>query len=217
MTRVPTFVLLAILLVSAVGAGDARSAPLPPPPPVPGVGQVVGVVTSIVAPSAGTAAPAQPSSPSSAARTISISRASDLEARLVTRINAVRRQFGLRPLARSAQLTRGALGHVERLASGGYFSHSWPDGAPFERWIRAFYPVGRASFWSAGENLLWGSQGITPAEAVDAWLASPEHRRNLLAAKWRQIGIGILRVAAAPGVYNRQDVAIVATEFGVRR
>lgn len=216
MARALTLALSALVLALAAGVGGARAA-LPAPPPVPDPGQVLGVVTSIVPPSSTSASSSQQSSPSAAHRATSISRASDLEAGFLVRINAVRRQSGLRPLARSAQLTRAAVAHVQRLASGGYFSHSWSDGAPFQRWIRAFYPVGRASFWSTGENLLWGSQAVTPADAVDAWLASPEHRRNLLAAKWRQIGIGVVRVAAAPGFYDGQDVAIAATEFGVRR
>jgi uncharacterized protein YkwD len=207
--------LLFALLVSLPRASDARAA-APVPLPVTSAGQVIGLVTSVVSPS--TSTPSDPPSSSSAgSRAVSIRRASDLEAGLLVRINAVRRGFGLRPLSQSAQLTRAAVAHVDKLATGGYFSHDWSDGAPFRRWIQTFYPVGRASFWSTGENLLWGGEAVTPTDAVAAWLASPEHRLNLLASKWTQIGIGVVRAAAAPGFYKGQDVAIAATEFGVRR
>jgi uncharacterized protein YkwD len=215
MTRVLEPLLL-VLLVLSVQASDARAV-LPVEPPVPSADQIVGGVTSIVTPASTPASTGTPSSASTAGRRLAIRRASDLEAGFRIRINAVRRRFGLRPLAQSPELTRAAVAHVDRLATDGYFSHNWPDGAPFRRWILTFYPVGRATFWSTGENLLWGTQAVTPTDAVDAWLASPEHRLNLLDARWRQIGIGIVRVTAAPGFYKGQDVAIAATEFGVRR
>jgi len=212
------FAIVPVLLAATALSGEARTA-LPGPAPVPGVvDHVVSVVTSAVAPSPGSSSSSSSSpSPSAGGRATSVSRASELEAPLLTRINAVRRRFGLRPLVRSVQLTQAAVAHAQALAAAGYFSHNWSNGAPFQRWIRSFYPVAHAAFWSTGENLLWGSQAITPADAVDAWLASPEHRRNLLAPKWRQIGIGVVRVGAAPGFYRGQDVAIAATEFGVRR
>jgi len=216
MARAVTSVLLGFLLVPLAVAGDARAA-LPLPPPVLGVGPVMGAVAAIATPSSASASSAQPSTSAAAGRAVSIRRASDLEAGLLVRINAVRRRSGLRSLVRSAELERAAYAHVERLAADGYFNHRWPDGAPFKRWILTFYPLGRASYWSAGENLLWGLPAVTPSEAVDAWLASPEHRRNLLEGSWREIGVAVVRVAAAPGFYGGRDVAIAATEFGVRR
>jgi len=213
MARTVTPLLLALLMLS-LRTSDALAAS-PVPLPVPSATQVIGVVTSVVTPSSPSAS--QPSAPSAGRRSLQISRASDLEAGFLIRINAVRRRFQLRPLVQSAQLRRAAVAHVDALATDGYFSHEWWNGAPFRRWIQTFYPVGRAAYWSTGENLLWGTQAVTPGDAVDAWLASPEHRRNLLDATWRQIGIGIVRVGAAPGFYKGQDVAIAATEFGVRR
>ena len=48
-------------------------------------------------------------------------------------------------------------------------------------------------------------------------MASPEHRANILTARWREIGVSAVHVAAAPGVYHGLDVTIVTTDFGVRR
>ena len=48
------------------------------------------------------------------------------------------------------------------------------------------------------------------------WLESPEHRRILLAPTWREIGVGVVRVRGAGGVYGRRDVYVLAAEFGAR-
>jgi uncharacterized protein YkwD len=46
----------------------------------------------------------------------------------------------------------------------------------------------------AGENLAWGSGPYGQAqEIVQEWLASPEHRANLLRPGFSRIGIGIVR------------------------
>ncbi len=52
--------------------------------------------------------------------------------------------------------------------------------------------------------------------ALKLWLASPEHRKNLVDPTWREIGVSAVHVAHAPGVYHGRDVTIVTTDFGVR-
>jgi uncharacterized protein YkwD len=58
---------------------------------------------------------------------------------------------------------------------------------------------------------------VTPSGAIKLWLGSPEHRKNMLTARWREIGVAAVHVAGAPGVYKGMDVTIVTTDFGVRR
>ena len=70
--------------------------------------------------------------------------------------------------------------------------------------------------WAAGENLAWASPELSAAEAVDMWLKSPPHRQNLLAPRWREVGIGGVRALAASGVYEGLDVTILTADFGVR-
>ena len=48
-------------------------------------------------------------------------------------------------------------------------------------------------------------------------MKSPEHRANLLSAKWREIGLSAVHVQAAPGTFDGLDVTIVTADFGVRR
>ena len=72
-------------------------------------------------------------------------------------------------------------------------------------------------YWSVGENLLWSSPDVDAAGALDMWMNSPEHRKILLTARWREIGLAAVHVAAAPGTYGGREVTIVTADFGVRR
>jgi uncharacterized protein YkwD len=45
---------------------------------------------------------------------------------------------------------------------------------------------------------------------------SPEHRANILTARWRDIGIAAVHVDSAPGTYQNLPVTIITTDFGVR-
>ena len=47
-------------------------------------------------------------------------------------------------------------------------------------------------------------------------MGSTGHRKNILTARWREIGLSALQVRAAPGVYGGRDVVIITTDFGVR-
>jgi uncharacterized protein YkwD len=136
---------------------------------------------------------------------------------LVGVINAVRRSHGLRALVVSQRLTAAANAHARVLAATGRFAHEWSDGRPFQTWILRYYPVAAYARWSAGENLVWSAQPLAAGAALDEWLASPPHRRNLLDPAWRQVGVGVAGVPHASGVYGGFDVDVGAAEFGVRR
>jgi len=47
-------------------------------------------------------------------------------------------------------------------------------------------------------------------------MKSPPHRKIILTPNWRDIGIGGVHAAAAPGVYQGLGVTIVTADFGVR-
>ena len=52
---------------------------------------------------------------------------------------------------------------------------------------------------------------------MKAWMASPEHRANILDPAWRQIGISSITSADAPGIFGNTDATVITTDFGVRR
>jgi uncharacterized protein YkwD len=197
---------------TAAGAGPAP--PVPPlPPPLDSLLGGSGASPETTTPS--TAASSSGSSQPASATTTRYAPA--LQRLVVAEINIVRRSFGRTRLTLSTQLTRAGQEHARELALHGFFSHAWSDGSPFGSWIQRFYPAGKARTWRAGENLAWSTPELSAKSAVEMWVASPVHRRTLLDKRWRQVGIGVVRAGAAGGVYEEQNVVIVAGEFGLRR
>jgi uncharacterized protein YkwD len=142
---------------------------------------------------------------------------STLEQGVLADINTLRKQHGLAPLHLSASLSDAARQHSAEMAARGYFSHDSANGSSFDKRIARYYPIGRSNFWSVGENLLWSSPNVDAPGALDMWWNSPEHRKNMLTARWREIGLSAVHVPAAPGTYGGREVTIVTTDFGVRR
>ena len=95
--------------------------------------------------------------------------------------------------------------------------HPLDDHSSFDKRIVRYYPLQGTHYWSVGENLLWSSPDVDAAGALNMWINSPEHRRILLTARWREIGLAAVHVAAAPGTYGGREVTIVTADFGVRR
>jgi uncharacterized protein YkwD len=142
---------------------------------------------------------------------------SSLEQGVLQEINSIRREHGLAPLRLSARLSAAARQHSQEMAARGYFSHDSANGSSFDRRIARYYPLGRNRYWSVGENLLWSSPDVDPDGALQMWWNSPEHRKNMLTARWREIGVSAVHAATAPGTYGGREVTIVTTDFGVRR
>ena len=140
-----------------------------------------------------------------------------LQAGVLAELNATRQQHGLVPLRSSSPLAAAARQHSVEMATRGYFSHTSANGTTFDKRIARFYPMGRYGYWSVGENLLWSSPDVDPAGALRMWMNSPEHKANILNARWRQIGISAVHVDSAPGLYGGAPVTIITTDFGVRR
>jgi uncharacterized protein YkwD len=139
-----------------------------------------------------------------------------LEAQIVVELNAVRAARGLRPLSLARGLQASARNHSRTMLQQGFFRHDSPDGTRFSDRIRRFYPAHGFRSWSVGENLLYHTAELPPAEAIAAWLRSPPHRRNMLSPQWREVGVGALWSAAAPGEFVDASVSVVTVDFGVR-
>jgi uncharacterized protein YkwD len=140
-----------------------------------------------------------------------------LEQDVLANVNLLRRQHGLRALRLSSKLAAAARSHSGEMAQRGYFSHDSANGTSFDKRISRFYSLGGKRYWSVGENLLWSSPDVSASAALDMWLNSPEHRKILLTARWREVGLSAVHVQAAPGAYGGREVTIVTADFGVRR
>jgi len=139
-----------------------------------------------------------------------------LEEAVIGRINQIRRGRGLRPLRHNGRLAAAADFHSKDMARKGYFEHDSASGSAFWRRIERFYPSRGFRSWTVGENLLWGSDTYGAGFAVREWMNSPPHRTNLLSREWREVGIGAVTVASAPGEYHGRAVTIVTADFGSR-
>jgi uncharacterized protein YkwD len=168
---------------------------------------------------AATAALAAPlaASDGQAAPTRSVRAVASLERGVLAEVNALRRRHGLAPLRLNASLSAAADGHSRSMALRGFFGHDSADGSPFWQRVKRHYGSKGFPYWSVGENLVWAAPELSARTAVQMWLSSPPHRKNLLTPRWREIGLSAVRAEAAPGVFDGLDVVIVTADFGVRR
>jgi uncharacterized protein YkwD len=111
--------------------------------------------------------------------------------------NKQRELHGCKPLHVDARLTASATGHSAYMAQSGAFSHIGRGGSDF------VYREKAAHFTTpSAENIAYGYR--TGLDVMKGWLASPEHRANLLNCKSTQVGVGA--VFAANGTpYYTQD------------
>jgi uncharacterized protein YkwD len=104
-------------------------------------------------------------------------------------VNEYRELLGLKALRIDASLCRAAAGHSAAMSERGFFSHESPlpgRKTPYARIRKEGY-----EFRVAGENVARKEGGLGAREAVDAWIASPGHHRNLLVPDFEDAGIGV--------------------------
>lgn len=145
------------------------------------------------------------------------SRATSLDAGVLVAINQIRVAHDLVALKESPALTAAAEAHSLDMVTNGFFAHNSSDGTPFWKRIDRYYPTATYHYWSVGENLLWSSGSLSARSALGVWMASPDHRANILDPNWRQIGIGAVTASRAPGAFGDHPVTVITADFGVRR
>jgi uncharacterized protein YkwD len=124
-------------------------------------------------------------------------------------VNVVRRSFRLTVLHESPRLDRSSLLKANAVRRCG-FSHT-PCGTPF---IRTFVRAGYMPARSVAENLAWGQGGRgSPLSTLAAWLESAEHRANLLAPGWQDLGLAFQRGS----MFGYSGVSLWVLQFGRRR
>ncbi|HLZ10455.1 MAG TPA: CAP domain-containing protein, partial [Chloroflexota bacterium] len=125
---------------------------------------------------------------------------------VVDQINAIRAQYSLKPLAVQFQLSKSAQPYAQAMATGRFFSHLGLDGSTM---VSRDEAAGYINWSYLEENLAAGQP--TANDAVSAWMASPDHRANILSPYVSDIGIGYVYLAGSP--YGYYWVA----DFGSRR
>jgi uncharacterized protein YkwD len=139
--------------------------------------------------------------------------AADLAQRIHAQINEQRAGHGLAALSWNATLARIAERHSRDMAERNYLSHDSPEGRSFvDRYRQGGFScqvrIGR-EIHAGAENIAlgrlynsatiengvtyydWNSAQQIARRAVDGWMRSPGHRKNILTPYWQREGIGV--------------------------
>lgn len=100
-------------------------------------------------------------------------------------LNAIRIERGLAPLAWNDAVASAALAHSRDQAARDRMGHGGSDGSD------AGDRLERAGFrWrSWGENVAYGQPDAQ--SVIDAWMASPDHRDNMLADRFTVVAVAV--------------------------
>lgn len=133
----------------------------------------------------------------------SVQASSITRANIINLTNVERQKYGLTTLSENAKLNSAALAKANNMISEQYWDHFGPNGqTPWQFIKEAGY-----SYVYAGENLAKGfksSEGV-----VQAWMASPTHRENVLSGNYKEIG-----VASVEGTLLGEKVTLIVQMFG---
>jgi len=114
----------------------------------------------------------------------------EMETAVRQRINEIRQQNNLNPLAENERLAQVARNYSRRMAQENFFSHTGPDGDTPAQRVRS----AGITYSVVGENLFTSTNAPQPMPlAIQGWMNSPGHRENILRPDYRETGIGIWR------------------------
>ena len=118
--------------------------------------------------------------------------------------NAQRQQQGLGGLKHNPKLDEAAKLKAMDMFAKNYWAHISPDGIDPWHWFQ----VVSYGYLSAGENLAQGFD--TSNGVVNAWMASPSHKENILYNKFTEIGVAIVN-----GTLQGEETTLVVQLFGL--
>lgn len=118
--------------------------------------------------------------------------------------NVERHDNGQKPLGENTELDAAAFKKAQDILARQYFDHVNPDGHGPD-W---FVSSAGYEYVTIGENLALGNFA-DDRELVDAWMASPGHRENILRPQFREIGVAVVK-----GIYEGRPTWVAVQEFG---
>ncbi len=122
---------------------------------------------------------------------------------LLSLTNQDRQAAGVPPLSLNSELSQAAAGKAADMFAKDYWAHIAPDGTtPWDFIKGAGY-----NYIYAGENLARGY--TTPDAVVNAWMASPSHRENMLSPKYNDVGF-----AVETGNLTGENTVLIVEMFG---
>lgn len=122
---------------------------------------------------------------------------------LYQQTNAQREANKLPDLQLSDQLSKAALLKAQNMFKEQYWAHTAPDGTTPWHW---FGVVGY-NYTYAGENL--AKDFVSAGGVMAAWMASPDHRANILNTHYTQVGFAVV-----DGTLDGQATTLVVALYG---
>jgi uncharacterized protein YkwD len=122
--------------------------------------------------------------------------------------NVARRRAGLGSLVRSPSLSASSRRKAQDILRCDNVSH-FACGRSFTYWMKRSGYLG--SCWRVAENIAWGPRRGTARSIFQAWMRSPEHRRNILGS-YDDLGIGL----QAGRLRGRDGARVWIQHFGSR-
>mgnify|MGYP000396418200 CR=1 FL=1 len=123
--------------------------------------------------------------------------------KIVDLTNRERLKAGVNEVSYSEVLSHAASMKARDMIEKDYWAHVSPDGT--EPWD-FFHSVGYV-YRYAGENL--ARDFSDEKSTVEAWLASPSHRENMLSGRYSEIGVAVVE-----GDLNGKDTTLIVQFFG---
>jgi uncharacterized protein YkwD len=122
---------------------------------------------------------------------------------LLSLTNTERQNAGVGNLVINDKLAQAASAKADDMFAYDYWAHNSPSGKT--PWV--FIKSAGYEYVYAGENL---ARGFTTAgDVIKAWMASPDHRANMLSSNYRDVGFSVKL-----GKLNGEDTVLVVEEFG---
>ena len=119
--------------------------------------------------------------------------------------NQKRQEIGLSALTMNNELADAARRKASDMFTKNYWAHIAPDGTT--PWY--FIKSAGYEYVYAGENLARGF--YSSSDVINAWMASPSHRENMLSPNYQDIGFAIQE-----GNLTGDDTVLVVEELGNR-
>ena len=119
------------------------------------------------------------------------SNAGSWQEQMLTSLNSIRADKGLKPLKMCKSLTKAAQQYATVMATGNYLAHEGKDGStPGQRIQTAGYGW-KSSSKSSGiaENIAGGQVSVT--EVMKDWTKSTSHFKNMTGSKFVHVGFGM--------------------------
>jgi hypothetical protein len=122
---------------------------------------------------------------------------------LLSLTNQERQNVGVGPLVYNEKLSQAANMKAQDMFEYNYWAHNSPAGKT--PWV--FIKASGYKYVYAGENL---ARGFTTAQdVIRAWMASPDHRSNMLSSNYQDVGF-----AVRLGTLNGEETVLIVEEFG---